>query len=107
MNKYEMLKRVIAYGKFIFTTFRGYRVTILVSCKGLNLAEEHGRCHFQGNIQFCRLARGSECLDHLTVCLENDYIDGKMFVDLETSIYSILKKLNGYIKYLRDKKNEK
>jgi len=74
-----------------------------------NLAEGHGRYHFQENIQFCRLARGSlfECLDHLTVCLENGYIDDKMFVDLETSIYSILKKLNGYIKYLRDKKNEK
>ncbi|MEC9491671.1 four helix bundle protein [Flexistipes sp.] len=74
-----------------------------------NLAERHGRYHFQENIQFCRQARGSlfECLDHLTVCLENGYIDDKMFVDLEISIYNILKKLNGYIKYLRDKKNEK
>ncbi len=74
-----------------------------------NLAEGHGRYHFQENIQFCRQARGSlfECLDHLTVCLENGYIKDKKFVDLETSIYNILKKLNGYIKYLRDKKNEK
>ena len=34
-----------------------------------NIAEGHGRYHYQENIQFCRQARGSlfELLDHITV----------------------------------------
>ncbi len=42
-----------------------------------NIAEGHGRYHFQENIQFCRMARGSliECYDHLTVALDEQYID--------------------------------
>ncbi len=41
-----------------------------------NIAEGHGRYHFQENIQFCRQSRGSlyELLDHLTVALDENYI---------------------------------
>ncbi|GAB6887423.1 hypothetical protein JCM13304A_09210 [Desulfothermus okinawensis JCM 13304] len=41
-----------------------------------NIIEGHGRYHFQENIQFCGQARGSlfELLDHLTVCLDCNYI---------------------------------
>jgi len=38
---YETLKQVIAYGKFIFTTFRGYRVTAMGLCKGLLIIYIH------------------------------------------------------------------
>jgi len=41
-----------------------------------NIAEGHGRFHYQENIQFCRTARGSllETFDHLTVALDEKYI---------------------------------
>ena len=42
-----------------------------VSCTA-NIAEGHGRFHFQENIQFCRQSRGSmyETQDHLVTCLD-------------------------------------
>jgi len=46
-----------------------------------NIAEGHGRFHFQENIQFCRTARGSllETFDHLTVALDEGYLNEKTF----------------------------
>ena len=42
-----------------------------------NLAEGHGRFHFQENIQFCRQSRGSlfELIDHVHVAEECEYIN--------------------------------
>ncbi|TYB36958.1 MAG: four helix bundle protein [Flexistipes sinusarabici] len=72
-----------------------------------NLAEGYGRFHYQENIQFCRQARGSlfELIDHFTVCLECGYLDEDRFAVFENNIKEIVKKLNGYIKYLRTKKD--
>ena len=41
-----------------------------------NIAEGHGRYHYQGNIQFCRQARGSlaETLEHLICAFDEGYI---------------------------------
>ena len=41
-----------------------------------NIAEGHGRYHYQENIQFCRQARGSlsETLEHLICTLYEKYI---------------------------------
>jgi four helix bundle protein len=41
-----------------------------------NIAEGHGRYHYQENIQFCRQARGSlsETLDHFICALDENYI---------------------------------
>jgi four helix bundle protein len=43
---------------------------------GNNLAEGHGRFHYQDNIRFCIMARGSltETLDHLIVALDEKII---------------------------------
>src|SRR6266404_9801746 len=40
-----------------------------------NIAEGHGRWHYQENIHFCRIARGSvdEVLDDLNTCLDEHY----------------------------------
>ena len=51
-----------------------------------NIAEGHGRFHFQENIQFCRQSRGSlfELIDHISVAEECAYIDEnkkKMFIE--------------------------
>ncbi len=75
-----------------------------------NISEGHGRFHYQENIQFCRIARGSlvETFDHLTVSLDCEYIDKSKFEELEKEINEIEKMLNGYINYLMAKnKSEK
>ncbi len=71
-----------------------------------NIAEGHGRYHFQENIQFCRQSRGSlyELLDHLTVALDEHYISEEKFDILKTKILKTVKILNGYISYLKRQK---
>jgi four helix bundle protein len=66
------------------------------------IAEGFGRFHFQENIQYCRVSRGSlyELIDHLTVALDSEYIDGKIFNEVYEKIGRCLKLLNGYINYL-------
>ena len=72
-----------------------------------NIAEGHGRFHFQENIQFCRQARGSlyELIDHFYVALDEAYIENNDFINYKTKIYGIIKLLNGYIKYLKTRKD--
>ncbi|MBT8190779.1 MAG: four helix bundle protein [Saprospiraceae bacterium] len=72
-----------------------------------NIAEGHGRYHFQENIQFCRVARGSitESIDHLICALDCKFISTEEFVEFENLGIEIKKMINGYIKYLlRSKK---
>jgi four helix bundle protein len=71
-----------------------------------NVAEGYGRFHYKENIQFCRQARGSlmECLDHLTCALDETYITSETFVNYEKHHDKILKMLNGYILYLKNRK---
>lgn len=71
-----------------------------------NIAEGYGRYHYQENSQFCRQARGSlyELLDHLTVALDEEYIDRNEFEEFQKEIFRSIKVLNGYIKYLQKSK---
>lgn len=71
-----------------------------------NIAEGYGRYHFQENIQFCRQSRGSlyETIDHLTVALDEGYIKNVAFDDFKKKVFVIIRKLNGYIKYLESRK---
>ncbi|MBU1013645.1 MAG: four helix bundle protein [Bacteroidetes bacterium] len=71
-----------------------------------NISEGYGRFHFQENIQFCRQARGSlyELIDHLYVGLDEGYIDNDNFINHKTEIFELIKILNGYIKYLKERK---
>ena len=71
-----------------------------------NIAEGHGRYHYQENIQFVRQSRGSleELLDDLNVCIDEHYADREHVEGLKQEGYALLKKLNGYVKYLRNRK---
>lgn len=73
-----------------------------------NIAEGHGRFHFQENIQYCRQARGSliEMLDHLTVALDERFIDQATFDEFENKYEQLIKMLNGYIAYLKKRKSD-
>ncbi|MCK4322693.1 four helix bundle protein [candidate division WOR-3 bacterium] len=73
-----------------------------------NISEGYGRFHYQENIQFCRQSRGSlfELLDHLTVALDEKYIDENKFIEFKEQIFEVIRMLNGYIKYLSRRKNK-
>lgn len=71
-----------------------------------NIAEGYGRFHYQENIQFCRISRGSlyELMDQFITTLDEKYITndeyqkGRDLLDRSKGI------LNGYIKYLQQAK---
>ena len=73
---------------------------------GNNIAEGYGRYHFQENIQFCIMARGSltETLDHGIIALDEKYISEEILNELREIHNKTLLILNGYIKYLKNKK---
>jgi four helix bundle protein len=73
-----------------------------------NIAEGFGRYHYQENIQYCRQARGSlfEVLDHLIIAFENNFISKEIYDGFKGRFEIELKLLNGYIKYLKDKRTE-
>ena len=70
------------------------------------IGEGYGRYHYQENIQFCRQSRGSlyELIDHLDVALECNYINDNQSQDLISEIKIAIRVLNGYIKYLKGRK---
>jgi four helix bundle protein len=71
-----------------------------------NIAEGHGRYHYQENIQFMRQSRGSleELIDDLNTCTDENYADKEYIENLKQEGCVLLKKLNGYIKYLKGRK---
>ena len=73
-----------------------------------NIAEGHGRYHFQENIQFCRVSRGSlmELIDDLNICIDEEYFPLDYLEELKVEGYRINKMLNGYIAYLKKRKIE-
>ena len=73
---------------------------------GNNLAEGHGRFHYQDNIRFCIMARGSltETLDHMIVALDEGIISTDILSSFQIDYESCLKLINGYIQYLKSKK---
>ncbi len=75
---------------------------------GNNLAEGHGRFHYQDNIRFCILARGSlsETLDHMIIAFDERIISDETLQLFKGEHDQCLKLLNGYIYYLKTKKNE-
>jgi four helix bundle protein len=74
-----------------------------------NIAEGYGRYHFQENIQFCRISRGSmyELKDDLISCFDEKYISENSFNKGALLIVKGITILNGYINYLEKKKTEK
>jgi four helix bundle protein len=71
-----------------------------------NIAEGHGRYHYQENIQFLRQARGSleELQDDINICLDEEYAKADGLEQLKNQSYELLKAINGYISYLRKRK---
>lgn len=71
-----------------------------------NIAEGYGRFHYQENIQYNRQARGSlyEILDHLSVALDEAWLNEKGCDSLKEQTITCIKLVNGYIGYLKRSK---
>lgn len=74
-----------------------------------NIAEGYGRYHYQEGIQFYRISRGSiyELKDHLISCNDLEYIDKQIFDDGIQLIETVKISLNGFINYVKKRKNDK
>jgi four helix bundle protein len=61
---------------------------------------------YQEAIQFCRISRGSllETYDHLSSAVDEQYITDQLFAILKIKQEDLLRKLNGYIAYLKRRK---
>jgi len=72
-----------------------------------NLAEGFGRFHYLETVQACRMARGSlfELLDHLQVAVDNGYLKPAEFNNYEQRVTSGLKLLNGFVRYLQQRRD--
>jgi len=73
-----------------------------------NIAEGFGRYHFQENIQFCRVSRGSLCelIDQLIASKDETFICHEDYDRGRELINKALALLNGYINYLARQKDE-
>jgi four helix bundle protein len=71
-----------------------------------NIAEGHGRWHYQENIHYCRISRGSidELIDDFNVCEDEGYGDQVVVAELKAEAYNLIHRVNGYMAYLRKAK---
>ena len=101
---YSLAKELPEYEKYNLAGQMRRAAVSLTNC----VAERHGRFHYQENIQFLRQARGSleELIDDINVCIDESCADLDRLDRLKEEGYTVLKKLNGYIKYLRKCKQE-
>jgi len=65
-----------------------------------NLAEGYGRYGYQENVHFRRQARGSiyELRDHLTTCLDAQYLNEREAGRLDALAQRVTQILNGYLR---------
>jgi four helix bundle protein len=71
-----------------------------------NIAEGHGRYHFADQVRFFLGARGSlqELVDDLNVCDDEKYLQNSEVAELKKEAWRVLGLINGYLRYLRDRK---
>lgn len=71
-----------------------------------NLAEGHGRYHYPDRIKFLLQSRGSleELMDDLNTCLDEKYLPTNEIEALKQLGWRTLNVINGYGRYLRNKK---
>lgn len=71
-----------------------------------NIAEGHGRYHYLDNIRFTLIARGSliELIDDLNICEDELYVPLDEIASLRQDSLRVRQLMNGYIRYLRERK---
>ena len=73
-----------------------------------NMAEGHGRYHFADQVRFFLGSRGSlqELVDGLNVCDDEKYLQNDEVAELKEKAWRVLGLINGYLRFLRDRKTE-
>ena len=73
-----------------------------------DIAEAHGRYHYQDAIRFCYIARGSldETLSHLILAHDLGYIPDESLVTCREIWEEVYRMLIGYIEYLKRNREE-
>jgi four helix bundle protein len=68
-----------------------------------NIAEGHGRWHYQETIQLCRVARGSveELIDDFNTCQDEGYGHAELVAQLKGEAYDLIRRINSYVAYVR------
>jgi four helix bundle protein len=71
-----------------------------------NMAEGHGRYHFAEQVRFFLASRGSlqELVDDLNICADENYLAAEKIEALKGEAWRVLGLINGYLRYLRDRK---
>jgi four helix bundle protein len=72
------------------------------------IAEGHGRYTFRDRVHFCRISRGSllELVDDIGLCDDEGYAKHEHLENLKADAAKVLRRLNGYIKYLETEANK-
>jgi four helix bundle protein len=101
---YKLIKKLPGEEKFNLVGQMRRAATSLTN----NISEGHGRYHYQENIQFCRQSRGSLCelVDDLNICIDEVYFPRDFLDKLKSEGAFVHKLLNGYIAYLRRRKEK-
>jgi four helix bundle protein len=99
---YRLLKQLPAEEKYALAQ-QMRRAALSVSN---NVAEGHGRWHYQENIRFCRISRGSidELIDDFNTCQDEGYGDQALVEELKVAAYELIRRINSYIAYLQKTK---
>jgi four helix bundle protein len=73
-----------------------------------NIAEGHGRYHYLDQIKFMLQSRGSlqELVDDINICEDEKYLPPSETSALKTEAWQVRKFINGYVRYLRERKAE-
>src|ERR1051325_8004487 len=71
-----------------------------------NIAEGHGRFHYLDQIKFILQARGSleELVDDLNVAEDESYLPTPEIANLKANGWTVLRLINGYLRWLRERK---
>ncbi len=99
---YTVNRRLPAYEKFeLASQIRRAAVSVTN-----NIAEGHGRYHYLEQIKFTLQARGSlqELIDDLNVCDDEQYFPASEVAELKQHGWRVYQLINGYIRYLRERK---
>ena len=104
------IQRIVRHMIKRFPTIERYRLEdqMIRSSRSIarNIAEGYGRYHYQENIHFCRISRGSlsEVLNDSITAIDENYITQDELNELRREIEINNRLLNGYINYLQKAK---
>jgi four helix bundle protein len=111
-KKVRIFKNDIREISKLFPAEEKFRLTdqIIRSSRSINalISEGHGRFTYPDQIHYCIQARGSltETINHLIDALDEGYITGDQLIVLKQKGKEIERLLNGYLVFLRKKRDE-